>query len=976
MSEGLSAVATEKTIRKFLIDELQRRKLKPSEEQTYHTPIGRMEPDILLEERGNYIVETKLGGDLFTAFAELNDYLKYIKASGGFAVILPAELRTSAPIDALKEMATSPRMKYSVAGMFSDARPVQRFEGTLYEITDWISQQVLAPPEKIEVDTSLAIKVLRNAVSYISASTRKLSSQELEDIFGGKSVFDNILQYEEEKYPLSEMQEAAAYLLINQILFYHVLSSVDPIKFEPIDEDALSRPASLNKYFERVLKVDYTPVFGFDVVSRLPAEVLPTLKRVIGVTKALKVERIGYDILGKIFHDLIPFEVRKAVAAFYTNNEAAELLAHLTIDSPSAKVADFAVGSGTLLVSAYKRKRSLLSSFDADDHKRFLTRDLTGVDIMPFAAHLAVVHLSLQAPQLKTDKVRVAVWDSTKLKPEMVIPAIAKELKDAYKRPTLEMFMEGSLKIGEDAYMKKGAMASEMLEGDAIPLEKVDVAIMNPPFTRQERIPQEYKKHLTTKFGAYKKYLHGQLGLYGYFIFLADMFLKNGGRMAFVLPATTLRIKSALGLRNLLVNNYNIEYVLTSWQRSAFSESARFTEILFVGRKAPPIEDSKCVIVALKRMPKNSETAVQIATQIKTIKETALSGDVYDNDILSLKVVTQMELKDAVDNLFAFIACEDFKLRDIWNEVIKKSEGKLELFSKVLRRTDGEILRGIETRSWVGIPFHSTFICKDISRAIKKTDSWLIKKQKKNFLVANNRFTKENVNIPLKALAFGVRRASGVDSIDVSNSFDYIVVKDFKGMDRFFSENLGERFKKSSKRWEEYIISRQANFLINRRFDISARNTNVLACYTSGPATGMNLWSVKGFAADDAKILTLWFNSTLNMLQILMERIEARGAWLTLHEYGIEELKILDPSKLKQQDKQRLLELFKVVKADRLPSLLEQLKKGHAVRKSIDRALLEILGYSGDIESILERLYHSLSMEIERLKEMMRERTV
>lgn len=57
------------------------------------------------------------------------------------------------------------------------------------------------------------------------------------------------------------------------------------------------------------------------------------------------------DLLGTIFHDLIPFETRKSVAAFYTNVLAAELLAWLAIDRPDAKVADFAVGSGGLSCS-------------------------------------------------------------------------------------------------------------------------------------------------------------------------------------------------------------------------------------------------------------------------------------------------------------------------------------------------------------------------------------------------------------------------------------------------------------------------------------------------------------------------------------------------------------------------------------------------------------------------------------------------
>jgi len=67
--------------------------------------------------------------------------------------------------------------------------------------------------------------------------------------------------------------------------------------------------------------------------------------------------------------------------------------------------------------------------FTLEDHKRFLEQDLTGVDIMPFAAHMAVVHLSLQALAAghETEKVRIAVWDSTELEPGQTIPAISRD---------------------------------------------------------------------------------------------------------------------------------------------------------------------------------------------------------------------------------------------------------------------------------------------------------------------------------------------------------------------------------------------------------------------------------------------------------------------------------------------------------------------------------------------------------------------
>jgi len=128
---------------------------------------------------------------------------------------------------------------------------------------------------------------------------------------------------------------------------------------------------------------------------------------------------------------------------------------------------DLAVGSGTLLVAAYRRKRELLKQekgfVDLEKmHRKFLEEDLTGIDIMPFAAHLAVVHLSLQGllAGFESEKIRIAVWGSTELKPGDTIPAISKELKLAYRRPTPEMFMKGK-PSEEEAYVKKGVVTRE-----------------------------------------------------------------------------------------------------------------------------------------------------------------------------------------------------------------------------------------------------------------------------------------------------------------------------------------------------------------------------------------------------------------------------------------------------------------------------------------------------------------------------------
>jgi type I restriction-modification system DNA methylase subunit len=823
-----------------------------------------------------------------------------------------------------------------------------------------MASHVLRAPV-VEADTGFAIRVLRDAVGYITASVRQLQGRELEDIFGGKTVFENILQYEEGKYPLEEMRHAAAYLLINQLLFYHVLSKMDAA-FPALDEEKIRKPADLAQYFEPVLKRNYSSIFGFDVASRLPADATDVVKKTVMAVKALAPEKIRHDLLGKVFHELIPFDVRKSVAAFYTNNEAAEILAQLAIDKPDAKVMDLAVGSGTLLVAAYRRKRELLQkekgTVELEDHKRFLEQDLTGIDIMPFAAHLAVVHLSLQALLYETEKVRVAVWDSTELKPGQTIPAVWSELKAAYRRPTLDMFAKGG--FTEEAYVTKGAVTLQGVGGEKIPLEQADLIIMNPPFTRQERLPSEYKMALKKRFEEYEKYLHGQLGLYGYFIFLADRFVKEDGRIAFVLPATVLRVKSAKGVRQLLTQKYCIEHIITTWERAAFSEGAQFREILLVATKANPRSNVECCISSLKKLPSSIEEASEYAQKLKLIAKKSKVGELYmDKKIITVKFA-QQELRKHADNLYLFVSTYDLKLPSLYEQITGRASERVIAFKKLLQQKNGGIFE-FDYRP----PFHGAFVVEPF-RAIKNVDEWVLRRKDRTNVTIENRFTNQTLRVPLKAFIKGLRRPARTEIMEITNILDLIILEPINGIEWVMKHpsNLNK--------WKKYVTPRLANLVVSRRFDMSATGTRFIAYYSEEPMVGVDMWSIRGLSNDAAKILGLWLNSTLNLLALLIQRTETRGAWMKLHEYMLEELLILNPETLSEDDKMALLDVYNKVKDESFPSILEQLKTRFPLRVEIDKALLRVLGFGDDeISRIVDYLYPALANEIEQLKRLM-----
>jgi len=703
------------------------------------------------------------------------------------------------------------------------------------------------------------------------------------------------------------------------------------------------------------------------------------VKKVVMVVKALAPEKIRHDLLGKVFHELIPFEIRKAVAAFYTNNEAAEILAQLAIDKPDAKVMDLAVGSGTLLVAAYRRKRELLQKFkgtiELEDHKRFLEQDLTGIDIMPFAAHLAVVHLSLQALLYETEKVRVAVWDSTELKPGQTIPAIWSELKAAYRRPTLDMFAKGGLP--EEAYVTKGTVTLEGVGGERIPLERADLVIMNPPFTRQERLPTEYKAALLKRFQEYEDFTHGQLGLYGYFMLLADRFLKNDGRIALVLPATVLRLNSTLGIRKMLLKNYHIENIITTLQRAAFSEGAQFREILFIGKKLDTRKNRitpnnlKCTITTLKKIPSNLEEARKFAESIKAFSSRANPGDAYESDEMSTMVTTQAEMNKKVGNLYTFVAAQDLRIINLWNRITSIGKDKLTRLWIYIKNAKGEVIRGIEMEMKLPLSAYSTFVLYDESRAIKSKDAWVVKNIRKESISAENRFTHTAVTIPTQATLFGLRRLSGVDTIDVTTKLDYIVVDKFNDAPFFFMDV--EKALRTLPTWKNYIEGRSANLVFCRRFDLSAPGTRLLGYFSFKPLTPTKLfWCIKGISELDGKILALWFNSTINLLQVFLERMETRGAFMNFDKYALQGCLILNSQVMLDADKKMLSEIFEEVKHEAFPSLLNQLTNKFPARVKIDKAFLKVLGFGDDeTNRILDYLYPALANEIQQLKTLM-----
>jgi len=980
----MSFRATEITVREVLLEELGARHVRFGHELSFPLPTGRKAPDAVLANGANYVLETKLGGeaDYFEDIKKLTEWIKLRTApiSGAFAVLLPDGLRR-VPWESIPELARSPEMKYEVAALFRDERPGDRKTGTLAEVTNWIAEQVLRPPREVEPDTGFVVRVLAGAVTQLSHQMRGLSLKHFEDIFGGRLVFDNILEVKAGHIPVSDMRRAASYLLINQIIFYHVLSRADQWAYPPIDSERIATPSDLTTYFRKVLEIDYAPTFGFDVASRLPKRASETVRSVVEVVRAMGLARIRQDILGKVFHNLIPLPIRKPLAAYYTNTQAAELLAALSVRSQKDAVLDPACGSGTLLVACYQRKRELIEGgghlFSQTDHERFLQEEIMGIDIMPFAAHLAVIHLSLQAPKFTTERIRVAVWDSTELAPGKSIPSLTRELSQAFRRATLDMFAGGDPQ-SHVKYVEKGALTPGGIGGEEIRLEPVDIVIMNPPFTSSDHLGAEYKRTLKERFGEeYEGFLQGKISFQGHFLLLADKFLKPGGRVAAVLPQTTLTGEAFGPILRKLREDYTLRAIVVGLGRSAFSENTALSEILLVAEKRAPPQGHRFAVLGTKKSPADwdSDDLDNLVLRLQTQQD-------LEDDLAVLRWIPQEEFSveqgdftkvlsglskgygELLENLHPIL---NGRLMVAYNEYEKKTGAKA--FMSALGNRE---VPGPEGRGGVFFGASALNVCRDKKRAIKRVDRLILVKEDAMTLRAKDRVSGSEFEIPRSAVVPTVRRLSFYRRFDISGDTDILVAKAYSGLQEIFRTIYGsakaEQFvARIKKRWPRRIKQGSTSLCLARRIDPAAPGTYHFALYTKYPSfTGHGGWGFRGISDEDAKLLCLWFNSSLFLFQVAETRTQTRGTWWRLDKHRFANTRIPDLSSLTQSQRKFLLQLFENLHSVEFPSLLEQLKISFEGRRTLDAAWFSVLGIpesqrEGRVLALHKYLYETLN---------------
>lgn len=500
-----------------------------------------------------------------------------------------------------------------------------------------------------------------------------------------------------------------AYLLINKILFYDILQTKRPEKLDPLEiPKSLTKGAMLQKtlqnYFEMVLNIDYETIYSTDFIDTIafPDEIaiVEEIKELIRFLNEYDFSKIEYDIIGRVFERLIPRNERHNLGQYFTNADVVDIILKFTILHEDYKVLDPACGAGTFLVRAYQHKKLKNQMKSHED----ILKTVWGNDIAKFPAHLATINLAIR--DLGVDK---------------NYPNILKE----------DFF---ALNIGADGFdneqwRKRRAETLDVEEREVTYPRWFDAIVGNPPYTRQEEIPEigiDKEKLIKNALLENNKPIANiskRAGIYAYFFVHASKFLKDGKHLGFVVSNSWLDVDYGKGLQEFFLMHFKIIAIIGSKVERWFTEADINTCIVILQKCSDEKlrNENSVRFVTLKKklsefIPHTSDTwekQIERIQKIELFRRTILYHDsLYENEEMRIFPIKQEELwiegfkwKDNIEetdsNGIIHENAEKFgkyvggkwgkylRAPEIFFKVLDKGKGKLAPLRKVARINAG-----------------------------------------------------------------------------------------------------------------------------------------------------------------------------------------------------------------------------------------------------------------------------------------------
>ena len=774
----------------------------------------------------------------------------------------------------------------------------------------------------------------------------------------------------------------ACTMIINALAYQQNLDGYAGIKgLAQIREESRSKRLTKDTViagFDQVLDVNFWPIFHVakELLLQIPASTAANMLEQMASTADGIIEATRHnDIAGTVFQRLIAD--RKTLKTYYTTPEATTLLTHLAIPDDldwtdpetlkSYRIADYACGSGGIVLAGYQRIRDLyrLHGGNPDEHHEHMMKDcLTACDIMPAAVHLTASLLSSVSPtapyestrcilfpfggQRKTDQKGQLVLDEHG-NPEKVTNNKGKPIVNLGSIALLNLngpTLQTVLPLDEEAAL--GAHGERKgLEVIMAPISQSLVA-MNPPFTRPTKhAPFGSTDHVEPKNPAFAAFgttdeeqkemkqlvnrlgkntvSDGNAGLGTTFSAIANNMVQSGGRIALILPTSAMmggsydaekdQAYSWQRLRNLLYDHYDQIIVVSIAQPdkklSAFSADSDFADCMVIARRiligAQP--SRRAHFVNLKACPSTKLEAQETARAIKRAIANTTELDTWNRVKIG-------------DDEIGFVQYETIVRNRKWT-TIRTSDPTLVQRAKKLAKGELHLPQRAEL---IEVPIATAGSIAQVGPVDRDITGR-----------STSPFRKRDGYQPTHEYPMLWNHAKKGYSLQDR----MLIVPDSHG------EVRQNRDKAAEKMWNDSAT----HLHINRDFQLNANAT--AASFTKFPSFGGIAWPTLMLASPQhEKAMCIWLNSTLGLISFWMESNRTQNGRGRTTVTAIPDIPVLDVTKLAKTQLDAAVEIFDDLQEK--PMLPANEAWRDEVRQELDQRLFtEVLGLaSKEVEQL------------------------
>ena len=910
----------EETVNSLLVEVLRDHGIEARAERRRREGI----PDVLVElGAGNTVlIECKWEDAAVPLESQLNERLNgFPEAMAVIGVLYPLTLKYVTNTRSCLEH--DGLLQWWLHGTRSEVRSDRPIRiGSVTDLADYL--RVLS----LEIDAADRVAAAAKVIGYRveQASTKLAGHARI-----SRLVADIIAESDQEK-------DRAAALRIGCLVLFNALAFQE--RLAEVNEDVQTGPEALDQGLSGLRdawryiceNIDYIPVFELavnilDVLNigrpELQRPVITPLLRAVKETRHLE----GHDLSGRLFHTLLTDA--KFTGAYYTSVPAATMLARLVFhDWPphvdwsdhefpaSLNVADLACGTGTLLMAvaseAERRHKSAGGQHAADLHKAMVEQALHGYDVQLTAVHFAATSLAMLNPSIQFDRMNLYVMalgaegtnvslgsldflGSDEVAVQFALSPESMGVKARQIRETGRVYGGGS----------QGAR-----QGVTATLPDLDLAIMNPPFTRSVggnllfgSLPATDRRKLQNELSRRLKSRQASAtaGLGAAFVATAAPKLRPGeGRLALVLPLTVCTGPSWEQTRALIERDFVLDMVIVSHDptRWNFSDSTDLSEALLIATRRPlngPTTEHRTTFVNLWLNPDGIVDAHRIAEAAAT----TTPANIEDTGTALLEV----------DGRHV-------------GEVVSIPEAKL------------------VGRKWSGVQFARADVTRGALRLLDDGDVWVPGESESASIPLCRLDDIGQIGPDRRRLVDGFDRTSSITSYPMVAGHDTEQRKSLLCSPDTYLSPLTTPKGGQRPGYGQHLWGMAGRLLFAERLWLET--TRVAAMWSETRVLSNVWWPIRTDDVSIEKSLAVWINSSLGLLTILAQRTSTRGGWVAMKKADLEELPVLDPRRLSPSQLQRLSDLFDALSEEefeRLPGM------AHCpTRRRLDDGISEILG--------------------------------